>query len=281
MKPPRISYRLRKAIRRHRTMVVAVSSIVLALTVGLILSMRSEKRAIANAKIARDSLAKVLRLSDVKRISELLADADALWPAVPGEGRGHGSMDRASDQPQGPSGHRSRGDSLATLREKALPYDDAARTWDREHHSRAAELAWLLDSRRRTQDEIATPASPEDSERLRELTLALPKIEDEISAVEREVQGAGQQTWAFADAETQWQHDVLAELVQKVEGLGDKEKGLIADVNRSTPVRHDRPAADRRRRESALESGDRVDPRESPVSRPRARAPTRADPHRA
>ena len=66
------AYRARKFARRHRIAVGAVALLLLTLAGGVVAIA-------ASARLARERLAEVLRLSDLTRLSGFLAEADDLW----------------------------------------------------------------------------------------------------------------------------------------------------------------------------------------------------------
>jgi serine/threonine protein kinase/formylglycine-generating enzyme required for sulfatase activity len=161
--PPGAVHRLKKYVWRHRTMVAATTSVILALALGLIASVwslvgavKSEKNAQEQTALAQDRLVQVLRLlrlSDVTRVVELQAEADGLWPNVPEKVEVlERWLVRARDLQSRLPAHKAL---LGELREKALPYDAEARARDRETHPRAAELAALVQSRKKSEWDIA------------------------------------------------------------------------------------------------------------------------------
>ncbi len=89
-----------------------------------------EQLAAERASDAEEALAEVLRLSDIKRLAELEARADELWPALPNRTR---AMERWHTEAQELSArlpeHRA---TLERLREDALPYTTAESLHDRE-----------------------------------------------------------------------------------------------------------------------------------------------------
>jgi formylglycine-generating enzyme required for sulfatase activity/serine/threonine protein kinase len=153
-----------------------------------------------NERTAQEQRDQVLRLADVKRLSDYVAEADELWPACPENiDRTEKWLDKAWQLARRIDVHRQ---TLDTLREKALPYDDETRKKDRETHPRAAELE---QARQRFEfDNVA-------------------KLETIVSK---------RRTWKFEDTEEQWQHDTLDGLVHGLDDFqsDDPKVGVIKSV---------------------------------------------------
>ncbi len=102
--PPSTAYRVQLFVRRHRGAVGAVLLLFVALVIGLTgttigfvkatrargvaedkteEALREKGRADRNATLAEERAASVLRLSDVRRLSELYTEMDELWPIHP------------------------------------------------------------------------------------------------------------------------------------------------------------------------------------------------------
>jgi serine/threonine protein kinase/formylglycine-generating enzyme required for sulfatase activity len=82
-RPPSMAYRFERFARRNRGTVIAVSALILALGGGLATSLWQYRRAVDAQALTQSSLADVLQLSDIKRIADYRAAANALWPAHP------------------------------------------------------------------------------------------------------------------------------------------------------------------------------------------------------
>ena len=144
--PPSVVYRLQKFFRKHRGPVTAVAAVVVVLILGLAISMSSYFRANealnekSQALIEKgQALEEVLRLSDIKRLNDYVAEAEDLWPAVPGKIPAMKEWLKKAEELV-----RHRPDHLKTLtalREKALPYDASMRDYDRKAHPQAAEVS--------------------------------------------------------------------------------------------------------------------------------------------
>jgi len=228
----------RKWIARNRALAVASAAALLLLVVGLAVSsvlyvranrnadlaeerrqeaeineqqavvarrqaLESAEEALRSAELARrrqaeaeEEKVKVLRLSDVKRLDTLVGNAAGLWPAVP---------ERAAGYREWLAGARSLGDRLALHREALTDLRARAFPLSARQRDDIPELAELETARGRT---------PPDAERIRTL--------------ERHV--ATVRPWAFPSTEEQWQHDVLTELVDRLERFVDNERGLLVEV---------------------------------------------------
>src|SRR5690606_33209286 len=81
--PPSVSYLLRKFVRRHRAQVVAAALVLLALLLGLVVSLRLYQDARASEQQATKTLADFWRLADIVELESLLAEERELWPSSP------------------------------------------------------------------------------------------------------------------------------------------------------------------------------------------------------
>lgn len=81
--PPRWSYRLTKAVRRHRALTVAALVALASLTLGFGLATRSYLQVKAARMRAAGLLADYRSLADSALLDELRSEADQLWPAWP------------------------------------------------------------------------------------------------------------------------------------------------------------------------------------------------------
>ncbi len=146
-------YRVRKYVRRHRIMVTAVASIIMALTLALSVSIWFAADAMRSTRTAESRLEEVFRLSDMKNLEQYLGEAEKLWPAAPamvapmtdwlGKARA-----LAARLPL----HRER---LGSLRRTALTHTEEAVRLDRATHPEAAAHAKLLETSAETVKEIA------------------------------------------------------------------------------------------------------------------------------
>jgi formylglycine-generating enzyme required for sulfatase activity/serine/threonine protein kinase len=228
----------RKWIARNRALAAASAVALLALVIGLAVSSVLYVRADRNAELAEDrrqeaeeneqqavaarrqadesalealqsaelakerqaeaeaEKVKVLRLSDVKRLEALQEEAASLWPAIPEQAEGYRVwLARADSLAERLALHR---EALGELRSRAFPLTSSQR----------ASIAGFAEL------ETARAESAPDLDRIRALEERVAKA----------------RPWAFPSTEEQWQHDVLSELVERLEGFVDSERGLLADV---------------------------------------------------
>jgi len=187
------------------------------------------------------------RLSDHARLPKLLGEEATLWPATQERiplvedwlTRAETAVDRrALHLP-----------TFETLREKALPYDEEMRRHDRENHPQWAWLNNLRGLKSKIEAENAdlmsrVPREPTGEERAdgeggrsldREKTLALNKeriarLENTITKTEAEVYR--RRTWIFEDPVEQWEHGLLAEIVEQLDTLSAGDRSVMARVRR-------------------------------------------------
>ncbi len=76
-------YRVRKFVKRHRTVVIATSAVLIALVVGLALAWAQFRRAERSRTRAEAALADVTRMSASRTVRSLIAEIDDLWPLHP------------------------------------------------------------------------------------------------------------------------------------------------------------------------------------------------------
>jgi serine/threonine protein kinase/formylglycine-generating enzyme required for sulfatase activity len=156
--PPGAAYRLRKFVRRHRSLVAATAAVATALLLGLLgfawQAARADEQAataVANAERARQqerraqALANdVLSLSAIQELQELTERADALWPATPEQLPAYeqwladaralvdGRPGDATTNGVARPGLRDHEVTLAAIRERAQPRTEASIAADRQ-----------------------------------------------------------------------------------------------------------------------------------------------------
>jgi formylglycine-generating enzyme required for sulfatase activity len=168
------------------------------------LAREREKEAIAARQEAERQRKEVLRLADIKRLQELVAEAGGLWPAHPEKIRDMESWrNRARVLAANLDTHRT---SLLALRELAVERPEEPETPDDGQQASgvgsedgaAGDEDMATDSETETSDAPATPGR-----------------------------------WVFADTETQWRHDVLTELVAGLATFIDPDPrvGMMAGVD--------------------------------------------------
>ncbi len=185
---------------------------------NLTLAQRNEVEAKAQQQRAEAETAKVLRLSDVKVLQELEAEADQLWPAQPDKiGELEYWVERARALLSNLAVHRA---TLTEMRAHARAWSDEERAQDRASHPQATELAEkqteLTGLIAHLEQGLSGDANSATEERA-------AKLELEVAAWTEAVES--RQTWRFDTPEVQWQHDVLTELIRNLDEL---QSGLLA-----------------------------------------------------
>lgn len=189
------------------SLALAVGLLIAGLTVGTVMVNREARR-------TEQGMKEILRLSDVRRLSELASRADDLWPAraeqVPEMQTwledGQTLIDRLPEHQR----------TLLALREKALPYGVPDQTADREHHPAYPTLLALTAEIAEKQGRLEGDASL--GQELQRLRAEQTRLEQEISP---------RKTWRMRDEQTQWEHDALTTLVEGLERLrGDAPDGV-------------------------------------------------------
>jgi formylglycine-generating enzyme required for sulfatase activity/serine/threonine protein kinase len=222
----------RKWVRRNKPLTAALAAALLLLVAGLAIALvlreqaqRNFELAAESERLARAETAKVLRLSDVKVLQELGREANELWPVHPVQIPSLESwLDRARALVGRSAGHR---ETLAEMRARAQPWSDEQRGRDRATHPRTVELG---ERRAELDDLIARLDSGIEGAELAAAEERLEELEQEVATLADEVES--RRTWTFETAEDQWQHDVLAELIEDLEALEAvqlDERALAAD----------------------------------------------------
>ena len=203
--PPRLAYRVRKYVRRRRLELSLMGVLATGLAASTFLYVRVDARE-----------RQVRRLADLRTIRVLEVEADALWPAHP---ETIGAMERWLERARAVARrlpeHRA---TLAHWRAVALPWTDADREQDKKEHPKAA----ALDEARATAASLeeglhALRLRVGDEAEIREVEARLTASRAEIESLESEV--ARRWRWRFSSDEDAWQHDLLEELVRRLEAL--------------------------------------------------------------
>jgi len=218
-RPPSAAYLLKKLVRRNLGAVASLAAIFLLVVAGGVTStmfyFRAEDRR-EEAELARKEAElsqqeaerqrnEVLRLADIKRLQELVVEVDGLWPAHPERIEAMGDWrKRALALAGNIEAHRS---SLTSLREQAV---------EMPAESDADDLGRFANGDGDIGDE--TGGDPD-----REIDL---EADENVAPIPPA-------RWVFADTETQWRHDVLSDLVQRLQTFIDPDPrvGTIASVD--------------------------------------------------
>ena len=239
-RPPSTLYRLRKFARKHRGPLSAAVAILLALVAGLVASARlyfaaerERVRADETTLLVTAQRDEILRLADSNLVEDLIAEAEGLWPALPEKIPAMESwLRRAREIAERLPLHRA---TLASLRERALPYDDETRRRDRETHPLLFDLETARLHLERDGMVLDGKLAPE------EIPWELPHREEDRRAhvaqlsarvAELEEARSRRRTYSFSNEQDQWWHDTLAEMTERLEKMKDPSphEGLLASV---------------------------------------------------
>jgi serine/threonine protein kinase/formylglycine-generating enzyme required for sulfatase activity len=176
---------------------------------------------------------KVLRLSDLKVLQDLDAEADALWPPYPGRISAlEDWMSRARALAARLPIHRA---TLVEMRRNAREWSDEERAKERNRYPRASELA---DKQAELAGLIAKLDQGLNGDAGAKADARVAVLEPEIAAIVAEADDW--RTWRFDTTQEEWQHELLAQLVQGLESLETgmlSESGTIAGRGWSIPRR--------------------------------------------
>jgi formylglycine-generating enzyme required for sulfatase activity len=212
-------------------------------TVAAFLVAQALDRKAREAEVERDrtaaALDQVLRLSDAKKVRDLVVEAESLWPVETARAPAMAAwLERAQRVVEQRSDHAA---ALADVRSRALPYGEEERARDRaEAERRLASIAARLAA---IEGEVEA-LSGENAEAEGKALL------EEVGGLVAEQQALGtsldaRRSWRFQADEDAWRHQVLLDLLADIERVAPEtgEGGLVADVR----SRHDAAASLRRR----------------------------------
>ena len=234
----------RKWVKRNKPLAASLAAAVVATLVGgaaFALKAQEATRAAGEAReasrraddkaseaqrareYAEAETAKVLRLSDSKRLQELEAAADELWPPLPDAVAAlEDWLSRSRDLTSNLPAHRA---VLHAMRAESLPWTREQQAHDSETHPQAPELHEMREEFEgliaQVEGGLEGDAWLQAERRIVEFEPALQSMADAVES---------RRTWRFETAQDQWQHDVLTELVQGLEGL---QTGLAGDDSTS------------------------------------------------
>jgi len=206
-------------------------------------SVKAKEEAIKAEKEVKKQYDEIIRLADVKHLSNLEEKAEELWPAYPKNIDGLRSwVDLAEGLVDRLEGHRA---ALDTLRQRALPYTEEARIRDREDHPKWKELSDARNTKEKLSGRIAaleisaaasTPKTAESdgsqtaSEMLDGLKKQLTELEKRIFNLETMV--SKRRTFEFSNIKDQWHHDTLVDLVSPIEQLMGQDEGISRSIRK-------------------------------------------------
>jgi len=197
-------------------------------------------RALAAEKKAEERYKQILRLSDVKQLSDLEVDAEALWPAYPENISGfEGWLSRADEVLGRLDLHRQ---TLLSLRKTALSLKDSKLQENREVHVQLDEFQVLMDSKAELEKQIASLESsarddkgPKEGSGEEGASIGPDALEKQLTAIEAQISEledrlSEQRTWTFEDTESKWRHDMMAKLITGLKVLSDDKEGPLKSV---------------------------------------------------
>jgi len=190
-------------------------------------AMTSEAEAKEQAQMATERAEDVLRLSALQELDDLIAEADNLWPVLPGRiaayegwlGRARGLV---SDLPR----HRAKREEIRTL---AAPRSSSDRARDRREHPRAVELKEARGALEASMAGLDAALSAGDDSVLEELEAQILAGEKSVASLEEEVSRSWR--WRFEKSEDRWWHAQVTKLIEGIKALADAETGLIAGLS--------------------------------------------------
>ena len=232
--PPSAVYRLRKFVRRHRSGVAIVGTLAASLLVGLGATTWLWRDAQRNRDLATARYDQVVRLSDLKNLADFEAAARDLWPAHPPQREAIEAWLRQGRELAAALPFHEA--TLQRMRERANGYDASTRERDRRTHPRFGEIdesrREIEDVERIIADVVARPADPDREEVLDHYEGRLMRARQRLERVEALT--AERRSWEFDDVATQWQHDTLTDLVDRLRRFADPDPwvGTLASVER-------------------------------------------------
>lgn len=215
--------RLRRWARREPWRALAIVATALVLVAGIAIAAAFTRAVVGESQRSAAALAELQRLAIGVRLDR--AEAVARDFGIARIELATRMKDWLRDQGEPLAAELPR---LLAMRDdlakQALPYDEATAAADRERHPEAALL-------RRIDDELAhlaivpvgiDSAAP-DAKRRQHLQATADPIRARI---------AERRTWTFADEQTQFLHDQVAQLVRRLEQFANAQNGTLQRVQR-------------------------------------------------
>jgi serine/threonine protein kinase/formylglycine-generating enzyme required for sulfatase activity len=231
-RPPGLGHLFRLWVRRNKAVAATAFGAFAIIVVGTLLFLRSLTEQRDAARDARDrataareeatkerdekgkaldekarALDEVLRLADSKKVKDLVAEEESLWPAHPDKAPAMAQwLDRAKAVLKNRPDHEA---ALARVRERAKPYTEEERK--RDHAQEIERLAAI-------QAELEKPAeATEDDAKRKQIEERRKALEEEVSKLEARIAERG--SWAFEGEEDDWRHQVLTDLIKGLDSL--------------------------------------------------------------
>lgn len=176
-------------------------------------------------RVAEKRFQDIIRLSDVKRYSDLEAEAEVLWPAYPEKIRAIGDWIARAEELLGRLNVHQK--TLTGLRTRAQTGDGRGIHQGSETYPQWKALLELQAARKAHYGRI-NALNNDSAGVLEALEERISTIESKIAETEQAL--SERRTHTFSDVETQWHHDMMAGLVSDLEALSTGEGGLLEDV---------------------------------------------------
>jgi len=222
--------RITKRLKRNPVKSATLGVAILAVFVLLVMHYQ-------NLRQSKNYYNQITRLSDLKRIADLEVKADELWPAHPDKSDEYQQwMDEANNLINRLALHRN---ILQLLRQRAEPYNEETRLFDRETHPRSKELDSLINKKKIIDDEIdrlsASAQAAENEEQKEEFLENSKKYESQSSEVGQRIVELEElidvrRTWKFTAEADQWWHNTLVDLVADIEKIEDDESKTFSCI---------------------------------------------------
>ncbi len=193
-------------------------------------AVQDKDRAVHEKTLVERQRDEILRLADAKRLEQMLARADDLWPAVPERIPELETWLASAEELAGRLGEHEQ--QLAALRMGARGRRAEELAADRASHPRADELVRLADRRIALGAVISELEANQPTVQLQnelvEKRAERDALELEYGALSGEI--AAFRRWEFDSPKEQWHHDLLAELIGNLEAFTDETDGALASV---------------------------------------------------
>jgi len=152
------------------------------------------------------ALDEVLRLADSKKVADLVAEEDRLWPVHPDRAP---AMAQWLERAKAVFGNRADHEAaLARVRERAEPYTEEERK--RDHAAEIERLAAI-------KAELEKPVEPvEDEAKRKEAKEQRTSLGEDAKKLEAAI---AEHSWRFKESDDDWRHQVLADLLKGLDTL--------------------------------------------------------------
>lgn len=222
-RPASSLYRFRKFARRNRALVLGGACVFAALSIGLIFT------AIAS-NLAERRLSDFRRLADARELEQLKTEANRLWPATPANVP---EIERWIERAQ-PFRERRLlyREQLARLHERATE-KNLVKQLDRTGRRLTEEMREVRDNIsdvERRIDPLKDSDDPNDKANVESMRHRLEDLNRELRVIRGKI--PREHVCRFSDPADALQHDVLVDLVRKLEDFFDPMQGTFANMQR-------------------------------------------------